>query len=241
MAHLHQVIDLDAAAEARLADGGPVDRSVSLHFNVVFDNHGPRRHDLVVRAVRLPGESEAVGPDYRAVLQDDVVPDAHVFTHDGMGVGQKAVANLRAAVNHHKTLEHAIVSQDCSFLNHHVGADGGIAPELGVRGDDGGRMDAGGGTRGGPKQLQGLGERQVRVLRAQQGPAGRLDVWRDDNRGGARALEFTAVFGIREERQLALASLVHSRDTCNIEIACAFQSTAEAGCKVIQLHKFPLF
>ena len=239
MSHLHQVIDLDASAQARFADRGPVDAGVGLHFNAVFDDHGPGGRDLVIRAVGLLGEPEAVGPNHRAVLQDAVARDPHVLAHDRVGVGQEAVADLSVPVDHHKALEHAVVSKHDAFLNHHVRTDGGITAEPDIRADDGGRVDAGSGSRRRPKQLDGLGECQVRVVGAQQGAAGRVDVRAHDNRCRARSLKLTAVLGIGEERHFAFRSLVHSRDTRNLHVGRSFRTASEPDGKVSQFHSPP--
>ena len=44
---LHQVIDLDIALDAGLANGGAIDARVGLYFHVVFDNGDSGLHDLV--------------------------------------------------------------------------------------------------------------------------------------------------------------------------------------------------
>ncbi len=66
---LHQVVDLGAGADARLADRRTIDRRVRADLDVVFDHDGGVLRDLEVRAVGLRDEPEAVAADDRAVLQ----------------------------------------------------------------------------------------------------------------------------------------------------------------------------
>src|SRR5262249_16346668 len=46
---LHQVVDLAAGADARLAERGSIDGGVGADFDVVFDDHAADLRDLVVR------------------------------------------------------------------------------------------------------------------------------------------------------------------------------------------------
>ena len=75
MRDLHQVVDLRAGADARLADRRPIDRRVRADLDVVFDDDVGVLRDLQVRAVGLLGEAEAVAADDGAVLQDDAIAD----------------------------------------------------------------------------------------------------------------------------------------------------------------------
>ena len=66
---LHEVVDLRAGADPRLADRRPIDRRVGADLDVVFDDDVGVLRDLQVRAVRLPREAEAVAADDGAVVQ----------------------------------------------------------------------------------------------------------------------------------------------------------------------------
>ena len=58
---LHQVVDLRAGADARLADGGPIDRRVGPDLDVVFDDDVRLLRDLEMTAIGLRRVAEAVG------------------------------------------------------------------------------------------------------------------------------------------------------------------------------------
>ena len=72
---VHQVVDLRAGANPRLADRRPVDRTVRADLHVVFDDDGGGLRDLQVRAVGLLREAEAVAAEDDAVVEDDAVAD----------------------------------------------------------------------------------------------------------------------------------------------------------------------
>src|SRR5438046_6413491 len=107
--HLDKVIHFDATAEARFTHRGAVNARVGLNLDVVFDHRRPGLNDLVVGPIRLLRKPETIATDHRAVLENHAVPNLDVLAHDGVGVREEAVADLRAAVDHHKTLHHAVV------------------------------------------------------------------------------------------------------------------------------------
>src|SRR5262249_28517993 len=66
VADLYEIVDLRAAADARFADRGAIDRRVRADLHVVFQNDDARLHDLVIRAIGLFRVTEPVGADLRA-------------------------------------------------------------------------------------------------------------------------------------------------------------------------------
>ena len=73
---LHQVVDLGAGLDARLADRRTIDGGVRAELDVVLDDDGGDLRNLLVRAVAPADEAVAVAADDDAVLQDDAVADA---------------------------------------------------------------------------------------------------------------------------------------------------------------------
>ena len=76
MTDLDEVIDLGAAADARLANRRAVDHAVGLNLDVIFDHRLAGLSDFVPVPVRLAGKSEAIASDCHAILQQDAVADA---------------------------------------------------------------------------------------------------------------------------------------------------------------------
>ena len=56
---LDEVVDLRAGADARLADGGTIDRRVRADLDVVFDDDVAVLRDLLVRAVLAAARSRS--------------------------------------------------------------------------------------------------------------------------------------------------------------------------------------
>jgi len=62
---LHEVVDLGATADARLAEGGPIDAAVAADVHVVLDDHLPELRHLAV-AGAVPAEAETIAADHGA-------------------------------------------------------------------------------------------------------------------------------------------------------------------------------
>jgi len=113
----HEVVDLRAAANARLSHGRPIDRRVRADLHVVFDDDTALLRDLVMRAGGVGDEAEAIAADHRAVLDDDasaearaasqghtrvehaIVADDRLGAHDGMRMNRDAIADARGALD----------------------------------------------------------------------------------------------------------------------------------------------
>ena len=92
---LHEVVDLGAGANPRLADGRTIDGGVGADLHVVFDDDVGGLRNLQVRAVRLLDEAEAVAADHRAVLDDDAVADDDAFADRHVRVQHAVLADAR--------------------------------------------------------------------------------------------------------------------------------------------------
>ena len=69
MAHLHQVVYFNPAADAGFADAGAVDARVRLDLDIVLDHDRRGLRDFVPRALAGFRETKTVGTDDYAVLQ----------------------------------------------------------------------------------------------------------------------------------------------------------------------------
>ena len=82
MADKNKVVYLGSAADASLADRGPVHARISLYLDVIFDNHTTRLRDFAPASVLLFCKSEAVSPENYATLKHHAVADPAVFPHN---------------------------------------------------------------------------------------------------------------------------------------------------------------
>ena len=97
VADLHEVVDLGAAPDARLLHGRAVDGRQGADLDVVLDHHDPDLRDLLVAAVLVAREAEAVAADDRAVLHDDAMAQAAALAHVDAGVEHAVLADLDAS------------------------------------------------------------------------------------------------------------------------------------------------
>ena len=81
VADLHQVVELGAAPDARLAERRAVDRGERADLDVVLDHHDPHLRELVVAALGVAREAEAVGPDHGAVLHHHAAAEPAALAH----------------------------------------------------------------------------------------------------------------------------------------------------------------
>src|SRR5579875_3295670 len=88
VSYLHEVIHLGPAAQARDPDASPIDAGVGLDFDVVLDHHRSWLNNLAVGAVGLTGEAKSIAAYDRAVLQNHVIADLHVFAYHRVRVGE---------------------------------------------------------------------------------------------------------------------------------------------------------
>ena len=209
---LHQVVDLRARLDPRLAHRRPIDRRVGADLDVVFDHDDRRLRDLLVRAVGVVREAEAVAANHGAVLHDDT--------------------RARAGTAREPRRAHAADSRRRSphLGRRRRGAEAPYrapirAPRRRPRAgrwrrplrarrriDDGRRMDADTGRPAGRRKcLRRARERQVGVVHAQDGTAGRGRRSIEDHRRRARLRELARVLGIGDERDVAGTGRLRSR------------------------------
>ncbi len=202
VAHLHEIVNLGPAPQAGFSYRSSIHAGIGLHLHGVLDDHGSRLHNLVVRAVRLPGESEAIASHHHAVLEDDVIANPHVLTDHRMRVREEAVADLGASIDHDEALQYAVIAQFGSFFNDHVRANREIPSQLDIRGNHRRRMNTRRRATRRGKDLQGLGKGQVGVLRTENRPIYYLDIRGHDDGRGVRRLQLAVVLRVGKKSQL---------------------------------------
>src|SRR5271167_2201056 len=129
VSHLHQVVDFDATSDPGFADAGTIDAGVRLYLDIALEHRGSGLRDLLP-ALSVAGKSKAVAANDGTVLQNDVVTQRAMFTHNGMRVGEEVVANPRAAIDDNVRQQHSVVSNLDVVVDDHVGADMGIGSQL---------------------------------------------------------------------------------------------------------------
>src|SRR5271165_2258996 len=122
VSNLREVIDLHATRDAGFAHTGTIDAGVGLHLHIAVENGWAGLGDLLPM-ISVARETEAVAADDRSVLQNYVVAELALFAHDGVGMGEKSVANVGSAIDDNVRKKHRIV------------ADGDVAVDYDIRTD----------------------------------------------------------------------------------------------------------
>ena len=223
VAHLHEIVDFGAAADAGFAHGGPVKAGVGLDFDVVFHYHRAGLDDLVVAAVVLASEAVAVAADYSAVLQHHAVAQLAVLAHHRVRVGGEVVADARAAVDGDEAVQAAAVADFHFVVNETVGTDGRVFSDLRLWRDDGGGVHPTIERRRLVEEFERAGKGVVGVGGAQGGHGQLLQIAGDDDGGRARLLQSSPVARIGKEGQLARPGGFNRRQPADFHLAVAGQ------------------
>src|SRR5262249_1337549 len=93
MPDLNEIVKLDAAADARLAEGRPVDRTVGADLDVVLDDDNAALRDLLVGSVVFWGKPEAVPSDHAARMDDDPLPDPATLAYHHVGIQKRLLTD----------------------------------------------------------------------------------------------------------------------------------------------------
>src|SRR5213075_3078695 len=93
MAHVHQVVELGSATDARLAQGSAIDTGVSAEFDVVFNHHGSDLRKLVITHVAA-NITEAVSSDANARMQNDAIAYADTVVENDIWMQDAPGTNL---------------------------------------------------------------------------------------------------------------------------------------------------
>ena len=238
VAHLHQIVDLYAAADVRLANAGAVDTGIGLHLHVIFEDDGFRLHDLVPVSGIVLGETEAVGSEDRAILQNHPVSQPAVLPHHGVRMSQKVVADFDSAINDHMGQKHSVGTDFDVLIDHHVGA------EMGARSDLGGIMHNGRGMHPGlvvrqrPKQRDGTSKIQVGIFAAQHGRRNRRRIFCQQNGGSAGSLGGCRVLIVGNETELPGSRFLDAGNAGDLSFRrTIFQARTESSGKLCKFHK----
>jgi len=165
MANEHQIIDLGATPDARLADRGAIHAGVRLHFHIVLQHRRPGLRHFVPGAIPPFGKTETVSPNNGSVLQDDAVADTAVLAHHRVRVRDKIIANLGTAINGYKAVQNGVAADLYFFIDTTIRSNVRAFADFGRPRDDGGGVNPGGVSRCVVEEFERMGERKIRICR----------------------------------------------------------------------------
>jgi len=224
---LDEIVNFCAAADTCFADRGTVDRGIGAYFDVIFENNDAGLHDLVIGAVVLLGVSKAVGTDFCAVLENDVVAKDTELSNSHVCIGLQVIACVNTAADMDKWVNGAVASDADIVFDHYIRTDGSTFSNLCRGSDNGSRIDAAHRLWRLIEEFYRARERQIRI----GAPQGRHRHFRKfvghdhgARPGGAR---LGRVLRIGNERQMAGAGLVDAYDAGDLHVAVTVQDTVQ--------------
>jgi hypothetical protein len=131
MTNLDQIVDFGAASNACFSNAGAIDAGIRLHFDVVLQHRRSGLDDFVPFARIVLGKSKTIGADHGAVLENNVVANHTVLSHDSMGMGEEVATNASACINHNVRQQRAMISNLDIFFDYYICANRNAVADLG--------------------------------------------------------------------------------------------------------------
>ena len=163
VADLHQVVDLRARLNARLADGRSIDGRVRANLHVVFDDDVRVLRNLQMGAVGLLGEAEPVAADDRAVLHDDAIADDDPLANRDVRMEDAVVADARAATDDDIGIDDRARADGGAGADDDKRTDRHVSAQRDVRCDGAERVDSPGRRAALHEQRDRMREHRVRI------------------------------------------------------------------------------
>ena len=137
------------------------------------------------------------------------------------------VADLRLAADGHVRMQHRARPDPRAVADDGKRADRGALADRGAGRDIGKAVNAGGRPPRVREELDGFGEREVGMARAQDRARGAFRAIAGNDGRRARPLQRHGVLGIAEKRQVAGAGILNPGDAVDLDVAVPFKTTAE--------------
>src|SRR5207244_13145954 len=100
MSDLDQIVDLGSARDVGFANTGAVDAGICLNLHIIFNHRRPRLDNFVPAAGIILGETKTIAADDHAVLQNHVIANAAMFSHNSVRMSEEVIADARATIDH---------------------------------------------------------------------------------------------------------------------------------------------
>ena len=242
MSDEHEVIDLYAVLDSRLADGGTIDTRIRLHLDVVANHNLPGLQNLAPAAFGQAGKAKAVRANHYAILQKHTIADPAGFSNHGVGVGEKIVSDLGVPINRHEAVKDCISSDFDILVDKTVRADVRPACNSGRRRDDGRRMDTRFIARRLMKHVDCPGKIQLRVGGAKKGYGRECSIALDGQlfchqcRRGCGSSDRVAIALVRDEGELTRLGILNPGHIGDFDFSISLEHTAETLGNFFKFH-----
>src|SRR5881628_3128578 len=211
VSELHEIVELGAAADDRVAEGRAVDRTVGADLHVVLDDDAARLWNLaMLRAVE--GEAEPVGADDRAGMHEHAPSEPRAGEQRHVRGQHAALADLHPRADVAERADAHARPDPRARLDHGQRTDGRRRIDPRVGGDDGARVHAGNERRRGIEEQEQVDHRLLRRGHAQDGRRQTGHPRAGDEGAGARGLGGGAITAVGEKGHVRGAGAFEWRD-----------------------------
>ena len=170
MAHLHQIVDLGAGADAGFTHRWAIDGAAAAHFHQIFQHHLAGLGHLAPAAGR-GHKTKALRSHHGIGIHDAALAQAAAWVQHGIGVDGATCAQLHIGV------EHSPGMQGAAGADHHIGSDHDPRANVHTSSDLSAGIHHGGGMDSGcwfgfwVELLEGLSKSKPRVFEGHPGDA----------------------------------------------------------------------
>src|SRR3989442_12230887 len=164
MSDLDPIVNFGSKSDVRLANTGAVNANVGLNLHIIFNHRRPGLDNFVPAAGVILGKAKTIAANDYAILQNDVITNAAVLSHNGVRMSKEVIANARATIDYDVCQQYCVLADLNIFVHYRIRTD------VRAFADFGGRVDHSVGMHSRRvlwwliKQLDCLRERQIRVL-----------------------------------------------------------------------------
>jgi hypothetical protein len=162
---LHEVVDLGASLDSRLAHGRTIDGRIRPQLHIVFEDDGGNLRNLLVRAVAAANEAVAIAADDDAVLQDYAIAKRAALANRDIGVDDAVAADHGAGADGHVRIDDGAVADAGARADHDERSDRYASSEADVSGNRAQRVDTWRGAGHRREEADGSRKGEVRVAR----------------------------------------------------------------------------
>src|SRR5438132_12758582 len=117
MSDLDQIVNLGSTSDVGFANTGAVDAGICLNLHIIFNHRRPGLDNFVPAAGIILGETKTIAADDYSILQDHVIADAAVLSHNGVRMSKEVIANARATIDHDVCEQYCVVADANMFIH----------------------------------------------------------------------------------------------------------------------------
>ena len=236
MGNLNEVVQLGALLDHGSTHSGTVDGRVGSNLDIVLENDDTHLGNLLIGAVLLGSEAEAVATDNSTALHNAAVADAAAMVNLHAGIQDDVVTQGNTVTHIHLRINLDVLADGHAIADVGKRADVHIVGQLGALAHVDGLFDTAFLGTLAVHEVEQIGERLVGVIDTNQGGFHLmlgLEVLADENCRGLGRVHVMSVFGIGQKRQAACGGLFDFSIVVNHGRCVAVDCAVNHCCKLL--------